>query len=311
MEYNMDARVAMPDISESMLRNIEDNGLSASKCVVDEEGFGASDIAKYTHGHMVQEFVSAVAKKIRGVRFIRTLGGKYMAFMQGDIYARCVMSVEYRKGEMVYTVTARTIHSGNMKPHHYAYDRKMSSRLNVAVKNVVTNFTEVSLHEIIMHHVVKARVLSDISSSADGATYNVHRATRQLGDDVIRAELLRIAESGYTFHDGEVTARVQAYRDAVAEDKQLRQDVSTGITFVQLTDDAVYVVPFDSVDQTYSAYVSHSSPARPTHMYKYGQVSDLPEELQGKIALLSMQDSSEYLTAVGVVRDRYSYFLHT
>jgi len=241
--------------------------------------------------------------KIRGLRTVPRDGRTAWVYMPDDVLTMGFIGFgEFRSSveEHVdaFVVYSRHINNGKYGEYNDQYHMTMSVKRDVAMRNAKKYLRSLTPQEtsvrLIHGYRQGARELSHEKRSA------VSDLTRKLFDTTVynqdmpavATELKMLLDTGHSFMDKQVEADLRAYFTAVEESKGINTEA----------DVQCVVITKRFGRQTYNVVeitrTGFSSPTVSDEVQRYDE-STLPEELAGKLAVLSMCQVDQYVHGVG------------
>ena len=241
--------------------------------------------------------------KIRGLRTVPRDGRTAWVYMPDDVLTMGFIGFgEFRftckERVDTFVVYSRHINNGKYAEYSDQYHMAMSAKRDVAMRNAKKYLRSLTPQEtsvrLIHGYRQGARELSHEKRSA------VSDLTRKLFDTTVynqdmpavATELKMLLDTGHSFMDKQVEADLRAYFSAVEESKGINTEAD-----VQCV---VIIKRFGR--QTYNVVditrVGFSLPTVSDEVQRYDE-STLPEELAGKLAVLSMCQVDQYVHGVG------------
>jgi hypothetical protein len=264
------------------------------------------------------QFARAIRKTNRHVKFGITRRSKFAwasekhmelcVYMEGDMYAMATIGYSnYSVGKDTtasnkFMVASRTIKNEKYKDNRDEYHMTMTDTLDRAVKNAAKYIRRYTTLEVaaISHE----RIRHKLRAPAGKANSNLYDAKRHVRDHMnLETELLVLLESGYSFISHELRDAITELRDAQKANTEAK-NMSKACYFVTVrlqNDDMMCdVVRLHS-------YEDIKNGTDPTVVYK---MEELPEELAGRIAVLSMVEDDQYVDNVGIRVNSSTFWVH-
>lgn len=234
----------------------------------------AIELCVYMDGHAY-----AMARVGYGDYSIRTSGGhKYM------VYARMIANEKFRDStEQYHMATAETVERAvkNVKKYLRPYSPMECAAMTYTL--VRDRFAQVGMQA---------------SQAAASAKYNV------LEEKQLRAELFHMLNAGYEFLSQDFRASVVEWRDKINEEQAVRGRalhayyVNVRLYREEMLCDVIEVL---DADKRYKM-----APDKPVATYK---MEDLPENIAGSLAALSMVEDGHYVHGVGLRVDSTTFWV--
>jgi hypothetical protein len=198
------------------------------------------------------------------------------------------------RGGHTYTVQSRTIQNGKYNDYSPQYNMKSSTSRPTAVKNAkkfLRRFSPVEAAQVVARGAndriqeMKRSLREDmakIEMTLFGATLSTYRKEAPL----LFTEMQHLLNSGHKFSTPELADKLAQYVGLTQE----RGNAATAYNmwFVQMSKQRADVVPVDDLTAFTPAY------GEPQTYY-----DELPEEIAGKVAVLSMVEDNTYVHGVG------------
>ena len=265
----------------------------------------------------VQDFCAAVEQSMRGVKTIARSLSSAFVYREGDPYVLGWIGYEdYQShivGEKKYAVYARDIDNGKYSDYNMQHFMRMSVNVTTAVKNTKASLRSYTDRELGGIHVKKVRsALSSIKSDADNA-YNqalnkvglqpVSRYSGGTQRTTLLDEVLLMQQLGHTFNNLELDQDLQNVSAKKKEAARFKKDV---------------LIPMDFVHVFARNGVPYVSSSRVTDVSDWGAtffpentwtLDEVPEDVQGQIAVMAMITDDELVEGVGYkASDTMFYF---
>lgn len=211
----------------------------------------------------------------------------------------------YKDQEQAYTVYSRVINNERFNHHSYAYYVASSKDLNTVVKK--------ALKSLKLYTPVEIALLSK-TSFAEKYKSEVYQASRKMNDvtykmrhnggfDELLGEMVLAVNDGYKFHSFKAQEIVAQYISAVAE-ADIQKNRSKNAYHVRLYEErgeqVASITPFDKFNTVSDGLAGTPSVVR---------INDLPEDIMGKLAVLSMVENDTYIDGVGMRISDATYWL--
>jgi hypothetical protein len=226
-------------------------------------------------------------------------------YVPGERYARGRIGYgDFRVGngnEDVYMVYNHTISNNKYKPGREQYHMLMTTNQDTALKAVYKNMKPFSLAEIAEEE------RDDIRRKVTNLQDDRKRAYRNLFDDMIKGTAmteLRLAyQSGYKFSSMEFAKSLEEY--FAKKDESDRE--------IARKHKAQYVYISEANGEQY-AEILECDDAKEYGAAQYGaqtkvKMSEIPVDIAGKIAVLSMVDDRHYVEGVGMKISTDAYWV--
>jgi hypothetical protein len=263
-------------------------------------------------------FAAALRKTNRHLKFGVTRNTKYhwsveqyfklYVYMEGDTYAMaCIGYGDYTVGDkgdatLKFMVESRTIKNEKYKDARKEYHMALTDTLDRAVKNVSKHMRRYSPLEVAT--VSYDKVASRLCSPGITANSNLYASKRNVLDNgQLQTELFHLLDMGYSFLSTELHGMIVNWRDADRECKEAagRNKACYFITVRLQNDDMMCdVVRLHS-------YASIKQGTDPAVVYK---MEELPEELAGRVAVLSMVEDDHYVDNIGLRVNSSTFWVH-
>lgn len=263
------------------------------------------------------QFAQAIRKTNRHVKFGITGKAKYLwqserhlelfVYMEGDMYAMArIGHADYTVGKESITykfmVESRTINNEKYRDNRDEYHMALTDTLDRAVKNVSKHMRRYSPLEVAAISYEKVRsYLRSPGIKAGSKLYEAKCAVRDHSH--LQTELIILLDSGYSFLSYELRNAVMELRDAQKEDTEAR-DMAKPCYFIivrlqndDMMCDVVRLHSFEDIRQGTDSTVTY-------------KMEDLPEELAGRIAVLSMVEDDQYVDNVGLRVNSSTFWVH-
>lgn len=194
-----------------------------------------------------------------------------------------------------YMVSSHNIANDKYDGYREQYNMLMSKNLSTAVSNAKKYLRQYSPQDIVK--VVGRHVSDNISSITYKKRRESDQAKSRLSDDATIKELKNLVTSGYTFLHAEVEEHI---KNAIAKYDEYEQHRNKKIAgkFVtvsnQLGVQMFDIVPISDVAST--DIIKEEAAVTANIRYRG---DEMPEDLMGRVAVLSMVQSTDYVEGVG------------
>ena len=265
----------------------------------------------------VQDFREAVEQSIRGVKTIARSQSSAFVYREGEPYVLGWIGYEdyqsHMTGEKKYAVHARDIDNGKYASYNMQHFMRTSVNLTTAVKNTRASLRSYTDREVGNIHASKVR--SAVGALKDDAVSAYNQALNKVGLQTVSRytssqqvtslldEVLRMQQTGHTFTNLELDQDLQNIATKKKEAARFTRGVLIPMDFVHI------------FARNGTQYVSRS---RTTDLNDYGAtffpdntwtLDEVPEDVQGKIAVMSMCKDEELVEGVGYkATDTMFYF---
>jgi hypothetical protein len=264
------------------------------------------------------QFAATIRKTNRYLKFGVTRNTKYtwtsdryaelFVYMEGDTYAMARIGYgDYTVGGKAdatrkFMVESRTIKNEKYKYNRPEYHMALTDTLDRAVKNVSKHMRRYSPLEAAT--ISYDEVVNRLRSPAVIATADLYTSKRNVLDHAqLQTELFHLVDMGYSFLSTELQGMIVNWRNADKEHKEAvgRNKACYFITVRLQNDDMMCdVVRLHS-------YESIKLGIDPAVVYK---MEELPEELAGRVAVLSMVEDNHYVDNVGLRVNSSTFWVH-
>ena len=265
----------------------------------------------------VQDFRDAVEQSIRGVKTIARSQSSAFVYREGEPYVLGWIGYEdyqsHITGEKKYAVHARDIDNGKYASYNMQHFMRTSVNLTTAVNNTRASLRSYTDREVGGIHAGKVR--SAVGALKDDAVSKYNQALNKVGLQTVSRytssqqgmsllyEMLGMLSIGHTFTNLELGQDLQNIATKKKESERFKKGVLMPMDFVH-----IYA-------RNGTQYVSSS---RATDITDYGAtffpentwtLDEVPEDVQGKIAVMSMCKDDEFVEGVGYkASDTMFYF---
>jgi hypothetical protein len=260
------------------------------------------------------EFMDEITKAIRGVRFVYKYAYERWVYMQGEPYPMGYIGFgDYRvstTGDDSFVVCSRKIKNVRYSDYSTPYHMKMSGRLEPAVRNAkkfLSNYSPIEMAEVdksvVRNAIEEAREIAARGGRQDAREVGLMWASFQ-GDsrqDTLLNELRHLLNTGHKFVDAGYGAKLrrvlESMKELAAQSELVNMHFVRG--YERFGEQAFVVVPVDEVN-SYKCTV-RDEVARYT--------DDLPEDIMGRVAALSMMADKSYVDGVGYRVDGNMFYV--
>jgi hypothetical protein len=254
-------------------------------------------------GHLF-EFMDGISKAIRGVKFAPRFACERWVYMPGEPYPMGWIGYgDYRTntiGEQTFTVCSRKIANGKYGDYHDQHNMKMSAKLVTAVRNAKKFLSNYSPIEVARIHVptMRAAIMDtrrDLKQKVTDDAQNIGLPTPVDVDEergTLLNELRHLLDTGHEFVDVGYSAKLRTMFESMKEHDDVLGQVNANFVrgYERFGQQAFDVVPVDSVADYFGSKVQEE-------VVRY--TDDLPEEIRGRVAVLSMLADETYVDGVG------------
>ena len=281
----------------SEILNDEDNEIEKYNKVAGNEPTGLTQLI---------DFMDEIRTAIRGTKFAYKAALERWVYMQGEPYPMGYIAFgDYRQtttGDAKFIVCSRKIENVKYAAYSDPYNMRMNGKLETAVRNAkkfLLNYSPIEMAEVdratVRSAISQTRDLLDskvaITTEKIGLSPNVPSGDPQTKRDALLNELRHLLNTGYEFVDAGYGAKLhtmfESMKELDAQNKQVNMHFVRG--YERLGEQSFDVVPVDEVN-SYTGKVREEV-ARYT--------DDLPEDIKGKIAVISMMADASYVDGVG------------
>jgi len=239
----------------------------------------------------------------------RSTNTAYVYYEDSLLALGCLRYGDYQKnveGEAKFVVESRTIHNERYDSYDKGYHMVSSKNLKTAVKNACTQLRPWGASELATYLWTKLSIHREWREGRYDIVSAVNTARRAIGStETVVAELLHLYTAGHTFMDTSVRELVANYSDAHKACEEDRQERQHGIAFVYGKEDAVSVVHKASEDV--DPYVRNDFTG---NLATYNH-AELPEDISGRVAALSMCESGAFVDKVGFRVAENCFYVYT
>ena len=265
----------------------------------------------------VRDFCEAVEQSIRGVKTVARSQSSAFVYREGEPYVLGWIGYEdyqsHITGEKKYAVHARDIDNGKYASYNMQHFMRMSVNLTTAVKNTKASLRSYTDREV--GGIYAGKVRSAVGALKDDAVSKYNQALNKVGLQTVSRytssqqvtslldEVLRMQQTGHTFTNLELDQDLQNIATKKKEAARFTRGVLIPMDFVHI------------FARNGTQYVSRS---RTTDLNDYGAtffpdntwtLDEVPEDVQGKIAVMSMCKDEELVEGVGYkATDTMFYF---
>lgn len=267
--------------------------------------------------HPLAEFANALRNNpgMRKLQFapapksVRDVATNAIAvFLPGDEYVLGYIGTSSNsKGQRVYMVCARGIRNDKYNTNNDKYHSQVSTNMDKAIKTAKTHLRSYSPIEAVnmdMYNVTeKVRsAKGNASGTIMSARYDV--VSQSGAADAVLDELVHMYNSGYQFVDLKLKERVGTYINAKAEhEAQANSAVHMYAVKVRVVDGVQKCTVTTIMDAHNRRQVSNDA------LVETMDMSDLPENIAGGIAVLTMAERGTYIPGVGIRTSETAFFV--
>jgi hypothetical protein len=264
------------------------------------------------------QFANALRKTNRHLKFGISGKSKYQwsyethlelhMYMEGDMYVLASIGhANYSVGKGLlapykFMVKSRTIQNEKYKTGRDEYNMALTDTLDRAVKNANKYIRRYSPLEVAT--ISYDNIEHKLRSPGITANEKLYTAKRNvINHSHLQTELITLLETGYSFLSYDLRDDIIQLRDAQKEHTEA-MSMAKSCYFI--------TVRLQSDDMVCDVLRLHNHKnindgTDPAVVYK---MEDLPEELAGKIAVLSMLDDNQYVDNVGLRVNSSTFWVH-
>jgi hypothetical protein len=208
------------------------------------------------------------------------------------------------KGGHTYTVQCRTIQNGKYNDYSPQYNMKSSTSRPTAVKNAkkfLRRYNPLEVAQVVARsandgiHKMK-RTLRDDIAKVEMALFGATLSTYRQEEPLLLTEMVHLMNSGHKFFTPELADKLAQYRGLKQEYDNAA--AAYNMWFVQVNKQRVNVIPIDDL----AAYAPGYGDIQTYH-------DEVPEEIAGKVAVLSMVEDNTYVHGVGFKEEDGLYYV--
>ena len=200
-----------------------------------------------------------------------------------------------RDSTEVYTVYSRAIHNERFDDSRWAYHAVTTGNLDKAVKNASTYLRVYKPFECA--YATKGKFAEHYKEAIYAAAREQNDINRQIRWDhntAITNELVRAIKDGYTVMNSEVS---EVLTKLILADNEMNRQAARKLQAYHVR---VYEERGEQMASVLNVIEIEGSKDGVAGEHKSMRVNDLPEDIAGKIAVLSMVDSAHYVDGVGL-----------
>lgn len=255
-----------------------------------------------TEVHQKFKFADALRKKLRGVEFYKCYekGNALWVVHPDDPYAMGYIGygdIMKTSDEPKYYIYCRTINNDKYNTYDDFHFMKMRGDIDAAVRVACQHLRPYTpLERVSVDSKAVNDVIDTYRSTFDREETKCRRAiigssNHQLDENALFNELHRAIEQGYQPTDMTLVDKVRDWRKAYDDEQSVRREILPA-TFVLHNPDNTFTVGKISNLTDFAFTPAHDTPIQTVH--------SLSEDIEGKVAVLSMVDTKHYVAGVGV-----------
>jgi hypothetical protein len=273
------------------------------------------------------EFINALAPL--GYKFAPSVSSQY-AYMGGSVYMYYELEV-YREGDertlgrigyanigrnsnpkMAYTVYSRVIKNAKVRISNWRYNVKASAKLSLAIKHAKMFLRIYSPHEVCSSSLLDAvhYARSEMSDAQNLSTSMSRDILYSAKEDVMKV-LLSVHRGEVAMLPASMKEQLEKYRTYNELHKEelnrIRPAYHVNIHGLPHAQKASIIEVANITDAKYGfgkvECVSNDTPVTVVDM------ADIPEDIMGRIAVLSMNDDGHYISGLGYKVSKKSYWI--
>ena len=196
-----------------------------------------------------------------------------------------------------YMVCSRTIENNKIAHYNRQHYMLTSQKIDVAVRNAKKHLRDVSPADIANHHSYECN--NKWSATAGEHRHKIEEAKRTLSNSdanmqMLLGEIMHLKELGHTWRDPSITRFIDPWIKAHEDKMEALEGRTKGMLFVAVNEDL-------GGNRLYStAPTSDISDYNPDFIAGETYTEDtIPEDLSGKLSVLSVCDNDQYVDNVG------------
>jgi hypothetical protein len=259
-------------------------------------------------------FCAAIRKVSRHIKF--GVNGRYSrpvctevyAYFEGQPYAvMCVgfggYSDKQRNGRSKYMVQARMINNQKYRPDREQYTMATAEDLERAIKNVKRYMIPYSVVECanLTYYLFKNN-LEVVGSTQQEAVATARQSV--IGTESLQRELFHLLDAGYEFVSPEFRNHVFKWReDVLAREAEKARAKHGYYVTARIQQDEMVCDVIEALDITSRWAIDRAAPVA---TYK---MSELPDNIAGAVAALSMVDNNHFVRDVGMRVDSTTFWV--
>jgi hypothetical protein len=250
----------------------------------------------------LHQFMDEICTAIRGTKFAYKAALERWVYMQGEPYPMGYIAFgDYRQtttGDAKFIVCSRKIENVKYAAYSAPYNMRMNGKLETAVRNAkkfLLNYSPIEMAEV-----DRATVRSAINETRELVAKEASACARKIGLSIdlggeaqgtLLNELRHLLNTDYEFVDVGYGAKLhtmfESMKELDAQNKQVNMHFVRG--YERRGKQSFDVVPVDDVNSF-----------RGTVREEIARYTDeLPEDIKGKIAVISMMADASYVDGVG------------
>jgi len=259
-------------------------------------------------------FCAAIRKVSRHIKFgVSIVGGRTIctevyAYFEGQPYAvMCVGFGDYsdkrRSGHSKYMVQARMINNQKFRPDREQYHMATAEDLERAIKNVKRYMIPYSVVECAnLTYSAFKNNLEVVGSVQQEAVVTARQSV--VGTDSLQRELFHLLDAGYEFISPEFRNHVVKWReDVLAREAEKARAKHGYYVTARIQQDEMVCDVIEALDITSRWAIDRTAPVA---TYK---MSELPDNIAGAVAALSMVDNKHFVRDVGMRVDSTTFWV--
>ena len=260
-------------------------------------------------------FCAAIRKVSRHIKFgvsdrlmYRPRLTEVHAYFEGQTYVvMCVgfgvYSDKQRSGQSKYMVQARMINNQKFRPDREQYHMATAEDLERAIKNVKRYMIPYSVVECanLTYYLFKNN-LEVVGSTQQEAVATARQSV--IGTDSLQRELFHLLDAGYEFVSPEFRYHVFKWReDVLAREAEKARAKHGYYVTARIQQDEMVCDVIEALDITSRWAIDRAAPVA---TYK---MSELPDNIAGAVAALSMVDNNHFVRDVGMRVDSTTFWV--
>ncbi len=261
----------------------------------------------------IYPLVSELSAKWKGVKFgynSHIFVNRFFIYFDGEDYARGVIHTDFDKdNRAVYRVTSPYIENGRYGTHSYAHFILSSVNVKIAVKNTMKYCRPVPLYRIIQR--IRYDITDSLSAMGRGISNRLSQLSNKLTyNKALLSELISMHRMGHIFKDSSVNETMAELMEVVDKHDEYKANSGVRMAIIHLhVDESMSLVRLpENVDDAWR--VGAESYVR-DNLREIRHHSELSEGMQGKIALLQMNNTQgEYVLGVGTMISEQVWVVH-
>ena len=264
--------------------------------------------------HGILTFRKEVERSIRGAKTIYRDTNSAWVYMEGEYMTMGWIGYgdfqSSKSGPSKYVVYSRSIRNCKYNDGNNQFHMRMAKHMDIALKAAKSELRNYTSAEIAT--ALKKKVREPVMELRGDARQAYQNALKKVGleyygtaTDRMQYALAGLMSAGHVFPDLELNADIKTLLSAAKENNRLQTD-KLPMRFVRIYEKfGKQRVDVARVDDVLTSYLNVNS----EHVATW-DAADVPEELQGQVAVMSMCEAGQFVEGVGYKVDDTTFYFY-